>query len=120
MRLLVILLFAFGYCSEIESSHAMSQTIDRFSPITIGRAPPEIAAEIKNAQIASGNDYRLKMSGLSSDAGGFDLVVVRTESKDGCDNQFCPTYIKYSFKEDPTSVQRLILKCDERLLIGDN
>jgi hypothetical protein len=112
------LLFAVGLGLPSEGCYAMAQTQDHFKSITIDEAPSDVAEELRK-RFGTELEYQLKVGGVRDDAIGLDLAVVRIESKD-CDEKFCPTYIRYTFKGGVPVVQTLILRCEEWLVIGDH
>lgn len=96
---------------------AISQTQESFRRISISEAPPEIAQKL--AVDAAGAAIQLKMGGITDDARGIDLALIRMETA-ACSGSFCPTYIRYSVQQRTHSVQALFIKCDEWLQIGDH
>jgi hypothetical protein len=119
VQLILLLLFVAWFGLQADRCLAQAEEITRFRPITIEEAPPELRQEIEIIRAESPYDYHLKMVGGPSNEPGAHVTIVRIESNQ-CEDRFCPTYIKYNYnKAGTSSVQTLLMKCDEWLFDSD-
>lgn len=118
-KLIVLLLWVAVFGLRSDGCLAQAQEITRFRPITIEEAPTELRQEIEITRSQFPSGYNLKMAGSLSEEPGAHITIVRIENNQ-CEDRFCPTYIKYYYnKAGASSVQTLLMKCDEYLFDSD-